>query len=651
MLRGYPLAPRVMLPTPSTLLLRCSGLLVLASSASGAELLSEVRPRGLGEQVEPAALEPRALLLAVSALVTTLVLVWLRSQAKRLKRRRARESWLEAAGISGAGEGRGGGASLPGAESRATVRSGGRAPRELAPSSLEVARTGDVLEVLGSFAAGVASDFGDQLTTILGHVDLLRSRHPEDADLHRSLDQIRIAAEQGRRSTRQLVAFGSRGLRRVAKHDLGALLRTAVRRVQLRSGGTIEVRVSPCALRIEGNAEELGIAIESLLQNAVEASPLGEVLVRCEAASGWEAEGLEEEAVRTFVRVSVLDDGPGLPDGVASQIFQPGFTSRPGARGLGLPLAFSMAARNGGRVVLRDARAHRHADRGTLAELYLRRTASAPRVQHEPSSVPSRSGTPRVLLVEDEDPVRNVVRSLLESAGYEVLAAATGEAALELEAEHRGALDLLLTDLCLPGISGLEIAERVFEQNPGMPIIYTSGVVEDQELEAQLLGSVPYFLQKPFCASELLDMAERCLHEARALEARRVLVVDDEVTSRRLVRGIVEADGLSCMEAGDGAEALEVLRRTRVDLVITDIVMPVLDGLDLCRAIHAGFPTVRVIAMSGKQAGRPGLRGAETFGAERVLTKPFSHDELSLAVRQALDVEERDDDEREESVA
>ncbi|MFT5288141.1 MAG: two-component system cell cycle sensor histidine kinase/response regulator CckA [Planctomycetota bacterium] len=578
------------------------------------------------------------------ALVSIIVmLVWLRGQRDSLRRQRAREAWLLAAWDSAEDENDGTGDSDQPKRLREVPHSAAAepvapvAPESIQATAVDLTRAGEVLEVLGGFAAGVASDFNDQLTTILGHVDLLMEQDVNAEDRELSLSEISKAAEEGRRSTHQLMAFSGSGIRRTGRHLLAPLLREHCQHVSLRYGVPVTVQSSPCAAAVEGNLDELCLILDALLNNAAEVSKSGAVVVRCEAAP----QGDEDGGASTNVRISILDSGPGLQAGVGSEIFQPGYSTRPGGRGLGLPIALTLAARNGGRIVLRDAHANGIGIGGTLAELYLRRAhpASAPAPLAGPGAQ-KYTTDPVILVVEDEAQVLKLVTRVLEREGYVVLAASSAEDALGMIRDQTPSL--LLTDVNLPGMDGLELADHIGEAHPGIPCIYTSGMVQDEELRTQLLGTMPHFLQKPFRTSELVSIVGRALAHGNSGPRQRVLVVDDEPTTRRRVRAIVEAEGFECIVAADGFEALRHLERARFNLVVTDIVMPGLDGIDLCRAISSSFPTVRIIAMSGNRAGRSGLDAATTLGAERVLVKPFSRDELSLAIRQVLGSPETD---------
>jgi len=251
---------------------------------------------------------------------------------------------------------------------------------------------------------------------------------------------------------------------------------------------------------------------------------------------------------------------------------------------------------------------------------------------------------PLICVVEDDDSVRSLLVSVLQNEGFRVIVAGDGEAALELCQASKRDVDLLLADVSLPGVNGPELYDRLRDRFENLRVLFTSGFVDEEVFHAELPGFA--FIQKPFTPHELL-LSVRAMFKGSTedVERKLVLVVDDEASTRRLLESLLNSLDCDCIFAGDGEEALEKLVETTVDAVITDMVMPKMDGIQTCTAIQERFPDVKCIAMSGKSAGSSNLAAAEKLGAVATLSKPFSKDELNLALQTAF----RADDSPEES--
>ena len=243
--------------------------------------------------------------------------------------------------------------------------------------------------------------------------------------------------------------------------------------------------------------------------------------------------------------------------------------------------------------------------------------------------------TPTLCLLEDDERIRSVFKSLLEQEGYAVIPAGSGAEALE-RAKSLSRLDLLLADVHMPGMHGPEVFERLRQKFNDLPVIFMSGYVDHDVVDQELIGQTE-FLQKPFAPSELAERVRRVLANHVEADARRlrVLVVDDDRATQRMLQALLNHLGYECFLADSGEGALRILERLEVDLVLSDMVMPVMDGLRLCSLVRGRYPSVRFIAMSGCPRGDSNLRTATALGASAVLRKPFSKDELHLALRGA----------------
>ena len=211
--------------------------------------------------------------------------------------------------------------------------------------------------------------------------------------------------------------------------------------------------------------------------------------------------------------LEVSDTGHGMDAGTQAQIFEPFFTTKPVGDGTGLGLAtvYGTVKQSGGDVTVSST-----LGRGTTFRVLLP-LAQPPAEAGQNGSTPTPPpGTETILLAEDEDVVRAFVRELLEARGYDILEAAHPEQALELARAHRGPIDLLMTDVVMPGMSGRALAEQLESERPGMPVLYTSGYASARIGGEGALGSGANFIQKPFSAEELAAKVREILDAQRA---------------------------------------------------------------------------------------------------------------------------------------
>ena len=202
-----------------------------------------------------------------------------------------------------------------------------------------------------------------------------------------------------------------------------------------------------------------------------------------------------------YVLLAVSDTGVGMDEATQKHLFEPFFTTKEVGKGTGLGLAtvYGIVKQSGGYIWVYSEPGH-----GTTVKVYLPRVAGAAEPLPAAEAVPEpRRGTETVLLVEDAAPVRTLARKSLESCGYRVLDAADGRAALELSARHAGGIDILVTDVVMPGMSGRELAERLAPLRPAMRVLYTSGYTDDAMVHQGVLRSGVAFLQKPFMPESL----------------------------------------------------------------------------------------------------------------------------------------------------
>jgi len=361
------------------------------------------------------------------------------------------------------------------------------------------------LESLGRLAGGVAHDFNNLLMVVMGNCDLLAARSSLEPAAKEHLDQIAEAGDRAAALTQQLLTFARRQVTEPKVLDINGVVRDLEGLLRRLLPENIAIQIIPCvgALRMRGDPSQIEQVIVNLAINARDAMPAGGQLTVETARVELDAVYCEQHGEvepGDFVRLTVTDTGMGMPPETLAHIFEPFFTTKGREQGTGLGLAtvHGIVKQGGGHIFV-----YSEPERGTCFKVYF------PAVDAEvdaTAEAPPEVGASRrevVLVVDDSDGVRDTLGKLLEVAGYEVLTAAEGEAALALEEEHPGTIDLLLTDVIMPKMSGRELAEQMLERRPEMKVLFMSGYTENAIVRGGELEEGLHFLPKPATAKAL----------------------------------------------------------------------------------------------------------------------------------------------------
>lgn len=357
-------------------------------------------------------------------------------------------------------------------------------------------------EALGRLAGGVAHDFNNLLLVISGQVERLIDGLPPGDPLRHAVQAIERATERAATLTEHLLAFGRRQTLHARTVDLRDLLdEVGPRLVDRDRSVRAVVRVVDRLPPVYADQLRLEQVLRSLFANARDAMPEGgEVVMTADlvhvddemrAGRPWLPLG------GRWVRLRVEDSGPGIPASVLPRVFEPFFTTRrPGSgAGLGLSTVYGIVKQSDGFVWVDSVPGS-----GTCVTILLPPSATASRtVEREPPAAPAQ---PRVLLVEDQEGVRELLTTVLQRNGFDVVPAASGEAALDLAADAE--FDILLTDIVLPGMTGLDLARRVRRQAPETHVLFMSGYTGDAILDTAEFGGEASFIQKPFASKALI---------------------------------------------------------------------------------------------------------------------------------------------------
>ncbi len=369
------------------------------------------------------------------------------------------------------------------------------------------------MEAVGRLAGGVAHDFNNLLGVIIGYSDLaLQELHPDDP-LRRNLSEIRRAGKRAAEVTQQLLAFSRKQVLAPKVIDLNSVVGETTTMFRRLLGEDIEVitHLSPRAVPVETDPAQMQQVIVNVALNARDAMPRGGKLfietssVVLDRAQGWTVfEQLIDRGVLVvpgrYALLAVTDTGTGMDQQTKAKIFEPFFTTKPTGEGTGLGLStvYGFVKQSGGYIWV-----YSEVGEGTAFKIYLPAVEAdvQPIESEEVVSVPR--GTETILLVEDEQSLRKLNQQLMEALGYTVLPAANSAEALEKSKQNRGRIDLLLTDVVMPGMSGRELAERLSVMRRDIRVLYMSGYTDNVIVQHGILDGAIAFLQKPFTQEAL----------------------------------------------------------------------------------------------------------------------------------------------------
>jgi PAS domain S-box-containing protein len=366
---------------------------------------------------------------------------------------------------------------------------------------------------IGQLAGGVAHDFNNLLTGISGHVTLLLEEAGLSDLAREDLAQIQQSAERAASLTRQLLAFSRRQVLAPRVLDLNQLVAGCLTRLRRVAGQRVQVVISPGVHLdpIVADPTQLEQVLIQLTANARESMPGGgtfELATRQERLDDATAVRVSAPRPGVYVVLQARDTGRGLEPAELARVFEPFSTSKPApeSAGLGLASVYGIVKQSGGLIDVAS-----EPGRGTTFSLYFPRHEGSGPVGVPADLREPAGGTETVLLVEDEEQVRELARRVLERVGYTVLAARDAEAATAIADRHAGHIHLLVTDMLLPHLSGRELAARLSIHRPAIKVLYISGTSEGSVARMRLLEPGMEFLEKPFSLDRLLRTVRQTL--------------------------------------------------------------------------------------------------------------------------------------------
>jgi PAS domain S-box-containing protein len=379
----------------------------------------------------------------------------------------------------------------------------------------EQLRQSQKLEAVGQLAGGVAHDFNNLLTVITGYSDLSLRRLDKDNPIRSNLEEIKKAGERAASLTRQLLAFSRKQVLQPKMLQLNSIVADVDKMLRRLIGEDIDAMtlLEPSLGQIKADPGQIEQVLLNLAVNARDAMPQGGKLT-IETANVY----LDNQYARrhtaiqpgNYVMLAVSDTGCGMDAETQARMFEPFFTTKEQGKGTGLGLStvYGIVNQSGGHLWV-----YSEVGRGTTFKIYLPRVDEVTEMNdvRETTLAVLPQGQETVLLTEDEEQVRHMIRMILEMSGYRVLEADSGDEALAIYKQHDGQIDLVMTDVVMPQMSGRELAQRVEILHPGIKVLYMSGYTDDAIVHHGLLDQEIAFLQKPFTPDVLMRKVREVL--------------------------------------------------------------------------------------------------------------------------------------------
>ncbi|EAQ04827.1 PAS sensor Signal Tranduction Histidine Kinase [Pseudooceanicola batsensis HTCC2597] len=503
------------------------------------------------------------------------------------------------------------------------------------------------MEAIGNLAGGVAHDFNNILQALSGSLAMASRELPDEAPGRARIEAAMGAVKRGASLSSQLLAFSRRQALQPRPLDLRDLLQDMdqILRSAIGEAVALEVEAPDDLWPAFVDASSTENAVLNLAMNARDALA-GRGCLRIELSNrhltDQDVAGDTEMRAGDYVELKVIDDGPGIPAETLNHVFEPFFTTKPVGKGtgLGLSMVYGFVRQSGGRVTIESM-----PGAGTVVTLSLPRAERAlePLRSRYAGTVPG--GHESLLLVEDDPDVRDSTAAILEELGYSVRTAPDPGAALEIM-KAWDALDMVISDVVMPGDIGVgAMVDALRARQKDLPVLFISGYSRDAIARDGRVDAGVRLLIKPFSQEELAVKVREAL-DARgnafvgdgptedpvppaSLETCRVLVCEDEVLIRMDIVAVLEDLGADVSQAATGGQALKALEDGEFDVLMVDVGLPDMTGVEVAHAARAARPELAIVFCTGRSE----VASADEFERCAVLQKPFCDKELTAIVR------------------
>ncbi len=370
------------------------------------------------------------------------------------------------------------------------------------------------MEAIGRLAGGVAHDFNNLLSVVLGYAELVLDNHPPHSIDHEPLLEIHSAADRARNLTRQLLAFSRKQVLEIRDVDINQVISGFEKLLRRVIGEDIRFRFLPSQepLIVKADISQIEQVLMNLAINARDAMPEGGALT---IVSEWGEHDIKDESMPSgttasgFACIKMVDTGTGMDNATLSRIFEPFYTTKNKDQGTGLGLAttYGIVSQHGGHIDVQSM-----PGKGTQFTIYLP-ISDTPALAAAPTEVQvsPRPGSATIMVVEDDRAVRKLICNILSEGGYRIIESRSAVEAIELARNHQTTIDLILTDVIMPGMTGLAVYQSIAALRPDIKALYMSGYTDNVIAKHGLLSDDVQFLQKPFSRRVLLTKVQQVL--------------------------------------------------------------------------------------------------------------------------------------------
>ncbi len=370
------------------------------------------------------------------------------------------------------------------------------------------------MEAIGRLAGGVAHDFNNILTIIKVNSELLLSRMENENPYRKKIDDIRGASERAANLTRQLLAFSRKQVLKPIELNFNKVIKNVKDMLQTLVGEAIVIKTDLAYELgdVRADPSQMEQVILNLVVNARDAMPRGgEITIRTSDVYVEDPQTDEDNSLQRgrYVLLTVSDTGVGMDKEVQSHIFEPFYTTKDVGKGTGLGLStvYGIVKQSGGYITVNS-----NPGKGTQFNIYMPRLNQSRSVYISDDNLFTlKRGLETILLVEDDDYVRTLANEILEESGYNILEARSGNEAIHICKDYEGSIELLLTDVVMPQMSGSELAEIIMSLQPEIKVLYMSGYTDEAIVHHGILDSGITLLEKPFTAHTLTDKVREVL--------------------------------------------------------------------------------------------------------------------------------------------
>lgn len=505
-------------------------------------------------------------------------------------------------------------------------------------------RQAQKMDAIGKLTGGVAHDFNNLLQVISGNLQLLAADVAGNPRAERRLANAMAGVTRGSKLAAQLLAFGRRQPLAPKVVNIGRFVREMDDLLRRTLGEEIEVE-TVIAGGLWNTLVDISNVENALLNLAINARDAMEGRGRLTIEAG---NALLDSAYASahgdlrpgqYVMIAVTDTGTGIPPEIIDQVFEPFFTTKPEGQGtgLGLSMVYGFVKQSGGHVKIYSEPGH-----GTTVKLYLPRSTQSEDRIVDVENEDLRGGDETVLVVEDDDAVRDTVVSMLSDLGYRVLKARDAASALSI-IESGIAIDVLFTDVVMPGsLRSPELARKAVERQPGIAVLFTSGYTENAIVHGGRLDEGVELLSKPYTRDQLARRIRHVLAEKERKAANimaavpgppaarplRVLVVEDDTLIRMSISEMLESRGHVAFEAADGKEALRLHETQEIDVLLADVGLPGMNGVEVAAKLREAQPGLPVLYATGDHT----ANGVQRDERTEVIVKPYGVADLMHAI-------------------